>query len=630
MPTFEELKRRKLVQWALAYLAGAWVVVEVAQNLADTWGLSATLIQGLHVVLALGLLVTLVLAWYHGEKGQQRVSGPELLMIAGILGLAGIALTAVRAAPGAGAENGPAAIASPEQPSTDSIPFRSVAVLPLDNLSAAEEHRHLAGAMTEQITHALAQVPELFVPSRNSAAKFGASGQTIREFAGELGVAHVIEGSVQRVGDAVRIIVQLIDAATGEHVWSEDYDSSLADLLDLQVEIAGQVAEKLASTLTVRARERIRAGSTDNPEAFDLASRANEVTDGRTYVDAFRLRKQLLAEAVVHDPRFANAWAGLGVSYLVLSLVDNEATYEDSARAAFDRAIELAEEPAYEAQLRGMRAMMLQRDPAEAIQIWRTALRASPSDAILIHMLAEAYYMAGDFRAAVQFLREVSRFDPLNEDPWERLGIIYAHLGLDERAEGAFKKAISLEPGQPETWEDFSMYRQVQGRLEDAHAAIDSADVRGFPYVEVYLGVIDLWAGDIDGAHARFEGTALLEQALYLHLPPAAHVRLLKADTAGANLFLARAEELIGRLPLAQSHMYAALQIPAIRGDGEATAAALREYVEQGGRRSRWIRRDPVFDRVREDSEFEAELVRLEEIVDRQRRQVERDLGGTD
>lgn len=627
MPTFEELKRRKLVQWALAYLAGAWVAVEVAQNLADTWGFSATLIQGLHVVLALGLLVTLVLAWYHGEKGQQRVSGPELLMIAGILGVAGIALTAVRGGPGG--ENAPAASASPEQSSADSIPFRSVAVLPLDNLSAAEEHRHLAGAMTEQITHALAQLPEVFVPSRNSAAKFGESGQTIREFAGELGVAHVMEGSVQRVRDDVRITVQLIDAATGEHVWSENYDSGLADLLDLQVEIAGQVAEKLASTLTERDRERIRAGSTDNPEAFDLANRANEAFEGRPYVDASRLRKQLLAEAVVHDPGFANAWAGLGMSYRVLSLVDNEATYEDSAWAAFDRAIGLAEEPAYEAQLRGMRAM-LQRDPAEATKIWRAALRASPSDATLIRMLAEAYYMAGDFPAAVQFLREVIRFDPLNEDPRQRLGIIYAHLGLDERAEGAFVKAISLEPGQPELWESFSMYRQVQGRLEDARAAIDSAEVRGFPYAEVYRGEIDLWAGDIDVAHARFEGTALLEQVLYLHMPPAAHVRLLKADTAGANLLLARAEELIERLAREQADMYAGLQIPAIRGDGEATAAALREYVEQGGRRSRWIRRDPAFDRVREDPKFEAELVRLEEIVDRQRRQVERDLAGVD
>jgi TolB-like protein/Tfp pilus assembly protein PilF len=628
MPTFEELKRRKLVQWALAYLAGAWVVVEVAQNLADTWGLSATLIQKLHVVLAVGLLVTLILAWYHGEKGQQRVSGPELLMIAGILGVAGIALTAVRAGPDA--EGGTAAIASPGQSSADSIPFRSVAVLPLDNLSAAEEHGHLAGAMTEQITHALAQLPKVFVPIRNSAAKFEGSGQTIREFAGELGVAHVIVGSVQRVGDDVRVIVQLIDAATGEHVWSENYDSGLADLLDLQVEIAGQVAEKLASTLTERARERIRAGSTDNPEAFELFSRANEVIEGRNYVDASRLRMQLLREAVVHDPGFADAWAGLGASYYVLYFVESETAYRDSALAAFDRAIGLAEEPAYGARLRGRRAMMLQRDPAEAIQIWRTALRANPADAALISALVEAYYWAGDFPAAVQFLREVIRFDPLNEDPPVGLGIIYAHLGLDDRAEGAFAKAVSLAPGQPSPWVTLSMYRQVQGRLEDARAAIDSADVRGFPYAEVYLGVIDLWAGDIDEAHARFEGTALLEQALYLHMPPAAHVRLLKADTAGASLLLARAKEVVDRLPLDQSPMYAALQIPAVRGDREATAAALREYVEQGGRWSRWIRRDPVFDRVREDPEFEAELVKLEEIVDRQRRQVERDLAGVD
>lgn len=324
MRTFHELKRRKIVQWALAYLAGAWIAVQLVRELVDAWGLPDPMVQGVHVLLALGFFVTLVLAWYHGEKGRQRVSGPELLMIAGIFVVAGVALTAVRgqseaegrggASAARGDQPGPAAtlprLAAPD----DSIPFRSVAVLPLDNLSATAEHAYLAGAMTEQITHALAQVPELFVPSRNSASKFPESGQTVRGFARELGVAHVIEGSVQRVEDDVRVIVQLIDAPTGEHVWSEEYNRTLADLLDLQVEIAGQVAEKLASTLTERASERIRAGSSEDAEAMDLFLRATEGGRDMGYVQVVRSGIPLLEAAVARDPEFERELADEGGS----------------------------------------------------------------------------------------------------------------------------------------------------------------------------------------------------------------------------------------------------------------------------------------------------------------------------
>jgi TolB-like protein len=211
----QRLRERKHVQWALAFLAGAFVVCQLLDALAEPLCLSPVIQRTILLVVVVGFFITLVIAWYYCEKGQRRMSGPELLIVSCLPVVAAFGVRMVWHGP-ADDEGG-----GPLEPHAEE---RSVAVLPLDNLRSTDEYAFFADAMTEWIRSALTEVPELTVESRNSAAKFVGSGLAVAKFARTLGVARVIEGTVQRSADRIRITVQLIDARRDEYVWAGTYE----------------------------------------------------------------------------------------------------------------------------------------------------------------------------------------------------------------------------------------------------------------------------------------------------------------------------------------------------------------------------------------------------------------------
>ncbi|MGB8635075.1 MAG: hypothetical protein WCD36_07275, partial [Rhodanobacteraceae bacterium] len=226
------LKQRKLVQWALAYIAGAWAVLQVLDLAAGSWHWPDVVMHVAFGVLALGLAITLLLAWYHGERGQQRVTGVELLLLAGVFAIGGFliwhyagsgtgalpARAAAAAQPAAGASD----LVSVPAPS-GSIPARSIAVLPFENLSADKDNAYFADGMQDLILTKLADIGELKVISRTSTMKYKSRPENLKQVAAELGVATLLEGSVQKAGDQVLINVQLIDARSDAHLWASTY-----------------------------------------------------------------------------------------------------------------------------------------------------------------------------------------------------------------------------------------------------------------------------------------------------------------------------------------------------------------------------------------------------------------------
>ncbi|HXS72763.1 MAG TPA: hypothetical protein VN725_01880, partial [Rhodanobacteraceae bacterium] len=242
----QRLKQRKLVQWALAYVAAAWAVLQALGLAVDSYDWPHGVMRVAFAVIALGFVVALVLAWYHGERGAQRVSGAELLLIALVLAIGGGLLWRFeRSSPSAATIASTAPAAAP----TMEIPAKSVAVLPLTNESGEKDQQYFSDGLSEDLITALSQFAGLKVINRDSSFQLRNSKDSVRAIGEKLGVAHLLEGSVQRLGDEVRISAELVNCADGSTLWSQHYDRPYKDLFALQDDITRAVANALKAKL---------------------------------------------------------------------------------------------------------------------------------------------------------------------------------------------------------------------------------------------------------------------------------------------------------------------------------------------------------------------------------------------
>jgi serine/threonine-protein kinase len=247
---WRKLRRRKVVQWGFGYVAGAWGLLQALDYLGGTfeWPLQ---IQKLATLAALiGLPVILVLAWYHGDRGHQKPVRTELAIIALLLLIGGAGLwlyqrSAENAAKPTATLTAPAAAA----PSTGSKTTVSVAVLPFANLSADPANAYLADGIAETMITMLAQVPQLLVIGKNSSFSYKGKDVDSRTIGQQLGVGALLEGSVQRAGDRLRVAVQLVSTHDGHHLWAETYDRPTTDVFAVQDDIAKRVTDALSVAL---------------------------------------------------------------------------------------------------------------------------------------------------------------------------------------------------------------------------------------------------------------------------------------------------------------------------------------------------------------------------------------------
>ncbi|MDX1675688.1 MAG: hypothetical protein R3314_12910 [Longimicrobiales bacterium] len=619
MNTWAELKRRKVVQWTIAYLAGAWLFLDVTSLIGGHMGWPRWIHQALIVLAGAGLPIAVVVAWYHGDKGRQRVSGPEAAMVAALLVLAAVGVHLVRPGPPSTAPKG-ARVPAAE---------RSIAVLPLDDLSAGGAYPYFADAMTEEITSALTEVPELMVKSRSSASRYEASELTVAEFAREIGVRHVLEGSVQRSGDRVRVTIQLIDARTDDHMWSETYERTLTDLFELQADIARQVADRLAATFTDRERARIVAGATEDPVAYDLYLRATSEDAGPT-ADA----TDLLRRAVERDPDFWPAWEALAFRYEQRDLRGGGA-WADSSRVAFDRAIEAADHPGVRLRLEASRSLMFggEGDEEAAIARLRAAAEERPSDLFLVDALADYYRVRGRLAEAASWRWRAARLDPLNPDQWRSLWTLYWWAGSYEAAYRALRRAMDLDPGSSDLYTALSLHWQMQGGMQRALAALDTAEALSGGTLALRRGFVHWWGGDLEGAIAAYAEVDMDEspegRPVWL-LIPMVDTERTAGDSARAGRILDHVRTVLEGRTIGdyepELRVFSRLQLTALEGDRERAVRLFHRYLELGGHDPTWFEQSPLFEALRADPEFRDALAGLRAAVDRMRQAMEREL----
>ena len=437
---FAQLKERKLVQWTVAYVAAAFALLQGIDIVAQRFGWPEQTMRFVIIALSVGFFATLVLAWYHGERGAQRVTGTELLILALLLGLGGGFLWRFA---GASRE---AAVKSAAAPAV-AIPEKSIAVLPFDNLSEEKGNAYFAEGVQDEILTRLAKVADLKVISRTSTQRFKSAPENLPEIAQQLGVAHILEGSVQKSNDQVRVNVQLIKAATDAHLWADTYDRKLNDIFAVESEIAKTIAETLQAKLTGLEKIQLAKKPTANPEAYELYLKGRFFWNKRTAAD---LRKSIdyFNQAIDKDPNYAQAYAALAQSWKLLPAFDGGAPQDcfPQAEAAARKAVALDDTSstahATLASLKGLNGF----DYPGAIAEYERTLQLNPNDATARQWFAnDTLANIGQNEREVAELKRAVELDPLSLIINSNLGWAYIHAGRFDEAIAQLRKAVEMD-----------------------------------------------------------------------------------------------------------------------------------------------------------------------------------------
>ncbi len=308
-----KLRRRKVVQWGIAYAAAAWTLLQVIEYLGETYAWPPAIRQIVTPALALGSLLVLVLAWYHGDKGEQKVSRPELAILAILVAVVGGTLWWYASSLDQSAWVVDTGVRNTEHVlPADSA---SIAVLPFVDMSPGKDQEYFADGMSEELLNLLTQLPQLHVIARTSSFSFKGKEADIATIARTLNVAHVLEGSVRKSGDTVRITAQLIRASDSTHLWSQTYDRQLTDVFKVQDEIARAVVAALQVKLLPAEGQRLASAPTVNAEAYDayLKGLYHWYKLTREDLDAAERYFNL---ALSKDPGYARAYAGIGLLWM--------------------------------------------------------------------------------------------------------------------------------------------------------------------------------------------------------------------------------------------------------------------------------------------------------------------------
>ncbi|HEU0298678.1 MAG TPA: tetratricopeptide repeat protein [Longimicrobium sp.] len=608
------LLERRVVQWALTYLGGAWLVVQVFDALSPSFGWRPVVGRVIVALLAAGLLVTLVVAWYHGEQGRRRVSGLEMLML-GVLFVIGGSLVELasrdRAAPAAAPGS---SLAPPPRPPAAG---RSLVVLPFANLSGSRENEYFSDGVAEDILAHLSRIGGLRVISRTSAMAYRGSNKTLRQIAGELGVSHVVEGSVRRAGNHVRISVQLVDARTDAHLWAESYDRELKDVFQVQSDIAQQIAGALQIRLTQSERDRITAAPTTSLTAYDYYLQGRQYYLRFTESDLNRAIA-LFEHAILLDPNYALAYAWLARARISLTPFRN-----DSADVLSRRAIALDPDlsDGYAALAEVNR---LQGRFSAALEHYRRAVALNPNDATATVELGQTYGHMGRLDESLPWLKYGIGLDPRTVWPYSAVCATYIFLEMLDEAERWCRRGLELEPDFAWLHSELANLYHRRGNL--AKAREHTTNLRELDSIHTGVARLDLWQGNLAAALPYIQRSMLARS----HMDPTVgYIYWKLGDRARAESEFRQVEERLD-LRLAEGdegwfpHMGLAV-IRATRGQNGQALRAIEEGIAHGWRDAWSLSTYPPLESLRGEPRFQEILAGLRAEVARQRQRVERE-----
>jgi TolB-like protein/Tfp pilus assembly protein PilF len=480
---FAELKRRNVYKVAIAYGVVAWLLIQVATQVFPFFEIPNWVVRLVVLVIIIGFPVALIIAWAFeltpGGLKRTEIADAEfplgrspkrawmyIVIIAGAIsvGLFFLGRYTARRAEGGG-------------PGGSSVPGKSIAVLPFDNLSRDPDNAYFAEGVQDEILTRLAKVADLKVISRTSTQKYKSTPDNLRDIAKELGVSNILEGSVQRAADQVRVTVQLINATTDAHLWAESYDRPLTDMFAVESEIAKTIADTLRAKLTGSEERMMSKKPTANPEAYELYLKGRFFWNKRTGED---LRKSIdyFDQAVAKDPGYALAYAGLADAYVLLSGF-GAASPKDSlpeAKTAAKKGLEL-DSTLGEAHASLAQALLTYDfDFTGANREFRRAIELNPNYATAHHWYGESVLTPlGQFEDAVAELKRALQLDPLSVIINADVGTVLTSARRYDEAIEQLRKALEMNPSFHYAHYHLGEALEMKGLTEDAIAEYEKA-----------------------------------------------------------------------------------------------------------------------------------------------------------
>jgi TolB-like protein/Flp pilus assembly protein TadD len=532
-----ELKRRNVYKVAVAYVIAGWALAQGIAQVLPVFDIANWVIRLIVLLIIIGLPIALALAWMFEltPQGIKRTEAADampkatrqkkhawiyVVVIGSLLSIGLFFLGRYSASSLPSGESG--------RPGGPSVPQKSIAVLPFDNLSRDPDNAYFAEGVQDEILTRLARVADLKVISRTSTQHFKSTPEDLPQIAKQLGVTNILEGSVQKSNDQVRVNVQLINALNDAHLWADTYDRRLTDIFAVESEIAKSITEALQAKLTGLEKSSIAKTPAVNPEAYELYLKGRFFWNKRTGAD---LRKSIeyFDQAINKDPGYALAYAGLADSYLLLPNY-GAVSPKDSipkASAAAKKALELDDSLAEAHASLGLLACLgwdLDRSVAEL----ERAIQLKPNYATAHHWLALSRMALGQFDRAIAEGKRAIELDPLSLIINADLSLVYLNARRYDEAEAQARKTLEMDSRFFLAHYYLGAAFQLKGHLKEAIPEFQkSVELNNDPYSIAMLG--QAYARNQQENEARKILIRLNEEAKSRYVPPYALALILTA-----------------------------------------------------------------------------------------------------
>ena len=470
---FEELQRRKVYRVAAAYIVASGFLIQIASAAFPAWELPNWSLRLVIVLLLIGFPIALMLAWAYDITPQGIQGTPKTPGINRRRNLILLIAIAVIISASAGFLLLPRAVWQKID--------KSVAVLPFQNLSSDPDNAYFADGIQEEVLTRLAKIGDLKVISRTSTQGYQSEPGNLGEIAKQLGVANILEGSVQKAGDQVRVNVHLVNVQTGSQLWAETYDRKLSDIFSVETEIAKGIAESLQAKLTGREEQALAAQPTNNPQAYDAYLRGLAFEARSNYSsDALYKAIDFYDLAVRLDANFALAWARLSGLHALLysNRRDTTAARRDAAKEALERARKLQPNSPETLLFTGYYQYWVLHDYALARAAFARVSKMLPGNSEVLYALAAIARSEGHWDESIAYWERGLALNPRNTALLTEVAFTYAALRQFPKAEELYDRALNILPNEISLMALKASIYQAEGNLKEAAKLLEQVNAQ--------------------------------------------------------------------------------------------------------------------------------------------------------